>query len=73
MAVADKLHDEYHDTMRAIGQFLQFLGLVVLPVAMFMELSGMLGRKGVSEMVILLVFGATAFGVGRIVEGYGRN
>lgn len=73
MAVADNLHDEYHDTMKAIGQFLQFAGLVILPVAMLMELSGMLGRKGVSEMVILLVFGATAFGVGRIVEGYGRD
>ena len=59
--------------MKAIGQLLQLTGLVVLPAAMFMEMSGMLGRKGVSEMVILLVFGAAAFGVGRIVEGYGRN
>jgi hypothetical protein len=59
--------------MKAVGRFLQFTGLVVLPVAMYMELSGNLGSKGVSEMVILLVFGAAAFGVGRIVEGYGRN
>lgn len=73
MAVAGGLHDEYHDTMKAIGQFLQFAGLVILPVAMFMELSGMLGRRGVSEMVILLVFGASAFCLGRIVEGFGRN
>ncbi len=72
MPVADKPHDEYHDTMKAIGQFLQFLGLVILPVAMVMELSGMLGRKGVSEMVILLVFGVAAFGLGRLMEGYGR-
>lgn len=71
-AVADHVDDEYHDTMKAIGQFLQVTGLVVLPVAMLMELSGMLGRKGVSEMVILLVFGAAAFGIGRIVEGYSR-
>jgi hypothetical protein len=73
MAVADQLHDEYHDTMKAIGQLLQLTGLIVLPVAMFMELTGNLGRKGVSEMVIMLVFGAAAFGVGRIVEGYSRN
>jgi len=73
MPVVVTLRDEYHDRMKAIGQFLQFSGLVILPVAMAMELSGMLGRKGVSEMVILLVFGATAFVVGRIVEGYGRS
>jgi hypothetical protein len=59
--------------MKAIGQFLQFAGLIILPVAMCMEFTGMLGRKGVSEMVILLVFGAAAFGVGRIVEGYSRD
>ncbi len=73
MAVADQLNDEYHDIMKSIGQFLQLTGLVILPVAMYMEVTGNLGRKGVSEMVILLVFGAAAFGVGRIVEGYGRN
>ena len=59
--------------MKAIGKLLQLIGLVVLPAAMFLELSGNLGRKGVSQMVILLVFGAAAFGLGRIVEGYGRS
>jgi len=73
MAVDDQLHDEYHGIMKAIGQFLQFAGLLILPAAMCLELSGMLGRKGVSEMVILLIFGVAAFGVGRIVEGYSRN
>jgi hypothetical protein len=56
--------------MRQIGKFLQVLGLVILPAAMLLELSGMLGRKGVSEMVIMLIFGAAAFGVGRLIEGY---
>ncbi|MAD80825.1 MAG: hypothetical protein QGF59_03305 [Pirellulaceae bacterium] len=73
MAVADKLHDEYHDSMKAIGQFLQLTGLVVLPIAMFTELSGILGQKGLRVMVTMLVFGIAAFCVGRIVEGYGRN
>ncbi|MDP6467417.1 MAG: hypothetical protein QF918_06745 [Pirellulaceae bacterium] len=59
--------------MKAIGQFLQLTGLVVLPIAMFTELSGILGQKGLRVMVTMLVFGIAAFCVGRIVEGYGRN
>jgi len=59
--------------MRQVGKFLQVLGLVILPTAMLLELSGMLGRRGVSEMVIMLVFGAAAFAVGRIIEGYARG
>ena len=62
------------DLMRAIGRFLQLVGLVVLPASIFLEASGVLGRSfGLSQMVIMLVFGAAAFGVGRIVEGYGSS
>ena len=49
------------------------IGLAVLPIAMFLELSSGLGRAfQVSEMVIMLVFGVAAFLLGRIIEGYAR-
>jgi hypothetical protein len=57
--------------MRTIGRFLQLVGLIVLPASMFLELAGGLDRAfGVSEMVVMLVFGVAAFGIGRLVEGY---
>ena len=57
--------------MRAFGRMLQILGLVLLPLSMAMELTGSLGRGfGVSDMVIMLIFGTAAFWVGRMVEGY---
>ena len=59
--------------MKAFGRFLQMLGLAVLPIAMFLELSSGLGRAfHLSEMVIMLVFGVAAFLLGRIIEGYAR-
>ena len=59
--------------MRAIGRTLQVVGLILLPLSMVMELDGGLGRSfGVSDMVLMLVFGAAAFAVGRLVEGYAR-
>ena len=60
--------------MAALGRFLQILGLLLLPLSMAMELSGGLGRPfGVSDMVVMLVFGAAVFGLGRIIEGYGTT
>jgi hypothetical protein len=59
--------------MRFFGRSLQMIGLVVLPLAMVLELSKLLGRGfGVSDMVIMLVAGAAAFLMGRILEGYAR-
>ncbi len=59
--------------MKSIGRALQILGLVLLPLSMLMELDGNLGRSfGVSDMVIMLVFGIGAFAAGRMVEGYAR-
>ena len=59
--------------MRSIGRTLQILGLAVLPMSMVLELSGGLGRSfGVSDMVVMLVFGAGAFAAGRLIEGYAR-
>ena len=58
--------------LRSLGRLLQIGGLVLLPVAMLMELSGQLGRRGVAELLIMLVAGAAAFGLGRLIEGYAR-
>lgn len=60
--------------MRAIGRGLQILGLVALPVGMIMEITGQLGRAGgLSQLVIVMVFGFVAFYLGRLLEGYARR
>lgn len=57
--------------MRFLGKALQLVGLILLPVAMLLELSGALGRdSGLADMLLMLVFGAAAFTLGRFVEGY---
>ena len=57
--------------MRSIGRLLQYTGLVTLPVAMALELTNALGRRfGISQMVIMLVFGFCAFQLGRYLEGH---
>jgi hypothetical protein len=57
--------------MKSVGKTLQLVGLVLLPVAMLLELSGALGREsGVADMLLMLVFGAAAFALGRFIEGY---
>lgn len=59
--------------MKAIGRWMQVGGLIVLPLAMVMELSHVLGRRvGVADMLLMLLFGFSLFYVGRIVEGYAR-
>ncbi|MCA9187078.1 MAG: hypothetical protein R3E01_27600 [Pirellulaceae bacterium] len=57
--------------MRRLGRTLQIFGLVVLPVAMLLELTRVLGDSfGLRDMLMMLVFGATAFMLGRYLEGY---
>tara|TARA_Y100000758_G_C15862681_1_gene353554 strand:+ start:120 stop:296 length:177 start_codon:yes stop_codon:yes gene_type:complete len=58
--------------MKSLGKLLQVGGLVVLPVAMLMELTGMLGDRALTQMLIMLVVGAVAFILGRLIEGYAR-
>ena len=58
--------------MKSLGRLLQFGGLILLPLAMLMELSGQLGRRGVAELLLMLVVGAAAFALGRVIEGYAR-
>ncbi len=57
--------------MRAFGKLLQLFGLILLPVAMLMQLSDMLGRRiGLNQMLIMMVCGVAAFYLGRLIEGY---
>jgi hypothetical protein len=58
--------------MKSLGKLLQIAGLVLLPLAMLMEISDLLGRRGVAEMLLMLIAGAVAFGLGRLIEGYAR-
>jgi hypothetical protein len=47
---------------------------VILPIAMLMELTDALGRDvGVSDMVVMLVFGVLAFVLGRTLEGFANR
>ncbi|MEY4176749.1 MAG: hypothetical protein RLY70_323 [Planctomycetota bacterium] len=60
--------------MRTFGRLLQQAALVILPLAMLMELTDALGRDvGVSDMVIMLVFGVIAFVLGRTLEGFANR
>jgi len=52
---------------------MQIAGLTVLPVAVLLEMMGRLGRRGLSDMLLLMVFGAISFYLGRYLEGYARS
>ena len=57
--------------MREIGRLMQLIGMIVLPLSMLLELTGSLGRAfGLSQMVIMLIFGVAVFYCGRLLEGY---
>lgn len=55
--------------MNLLGRSLQILGLILLPVSMVLQLQNTIGA---GPMLMMMVFGATAFYMGRILEGYGR-
>jgi hypothetical protein len=62
--------------MRSFGKLLQVLGLVLLPFGMMMQLTAGVraptgGGFSVSAMLLIMILGATLFGLGRIIEGYG--
>lgn len=63
--------DGTKQTVRRLGRALQAAALVCLPISMLLELTGMLGRSfGLSQMLIMMVFGILLFVTGRLVEGY---
>ncbi len=62
--------------MRTFGKLLQVAGLVILPLAMVMQVTGGIraptGGFSVSAMLLLMLFGVLLFSCGRIVEAYGQ-
>jgi hypothetical protein len=62
--------------LRSLGMMMQVAGMIALPVAMLLQLtSGMRAPTGtfsVSAMLLLRVFGAALFVLGRYIEGYAR-
>ena len=63
--------------MGTFGKLLQVVGLLLLPAAMMMQLTGGVraptgGGFTVSAMLLMMVLGVSLFSVGRILEGYGR-
>lgn len=60
--------------MRTLGRLLQWLGLVLLPASMLLELTHALGPSfGVRDMLVMLVFGVCSFYLGRYFEGFGEQ
>jgi hypothetical protein len=63
--------------IRSLGKAMQVTGLVILPIAVLMQLTGGVraptGSFSVSAMLILMVAGVALFLVGRLVEGYGGS
>lgn len=57
--------------MRLLGRLFQYAGLIVLPMAILLELGQMLGRSfGLSQMLVMMVFGFCIFHFGRYLEGF---
>jgi hypothetical protein len=53
--------------MRVIGRLGQLLGLMVPPVAILLQLNNSIS---LGQMLVMLLFAACAFWIGRILEGY---
>ncbi|MCS5679422.1 MAG: hypothetical protein O3C39_13450 [Planctomycetota bacterium] len=53
--------------MQAIGRLGQFVGLAVPPVAILLQLNQSIS---LGQMLSMLLFAASAFWIGRILEGY---
>jgi hypothetical protein len=53
--------------IRSVGRGLQLLALIALPLAMALQIAN---RLSLGNMLIILVSGAAAFWLGRIIEGY---
>jgi hypothetical protein len=63
--------------MRTLGKLLQVAGLVTLPLAMMMQVTGGVRAPTgqgftVSAMLLLMIFGVGLFSLGRLMEGYAR-
>ena len=60
--------------LRYSGKLLQVAGLLILPVAMSMQITDLLGRAlHVSHMVFMAIFGVCLFGIGTILANVGQE
>ncbi len=55
--------------MRGFAKAMQFVGLTLPPVSMFLQLAGAIS---LGQMLTMLVASVSAFGIGWIVAGYAR-
>lgn len=55
--------------VRAIGRLLQMAGLGLPPLGIFLQLTEAIS---LGQMLAMLVAAVCCFGIGRIVEGFGR-
>ena len=55
--------------MKSLGISLQLFGFVVLPLGILAELSNAIS---LGQMLVMMLAGATAFYLGRMLEGYAR-
>ena len=56
--------------MKAIGKILQLAGLTVPPLSIIAQLTEAIS---LGQMLTFLVASVSLFGIGRIIEGYGRE
>lgn len=61
--------------LATLGKWLQIAGLITLPLAMVMQVTGGIRADtgqgfSVSAMLLLMVFGVILFALGRLIEGY---
>ena len=57
------------DAMRWLGHNLTILGLLIPPLGIVLQLANVVS---LGQMLTMLVAAVCLFGIGRIVEGYGR-
>jgi hypothetical protein len=58
-----------HSLMYSLGRLLQLIGLTVPPLSIVMQLMDSIKAN---QMLVMLLASVCAFGIGRILEGYGR-
>ena len=56
-------------SVQKIGRLLQFIGLTVPPLSIFLQLTE---AVSLGQMLTMLVASVCCFGIRRIVEGYAR-
>jgi hypothetical protein len=63
--------------MRTLARLLQFIGLILLPLALVLSLipAGAGDKKVLTtgQELMALAFGAAAFWIGRLLEGYAKR